>query len=126
MAGRLQDSDPTGKAKTYNASANPFQGYVFPAFRQSLPRTTVLFQSKRSRRPSAKWLRSVSGGPQYRAADAGGKKPTIEVRVAKKKPIYLEVRRSGAGLTVTKVKKPPVPRERKPRKKHRPKGHTGQ
>ena len=125
MAGRLQDSDRTGKAKTYNASANPFQGYVFPAFRESLPRTTVLFQSKRTRAMSHVAAFSL-GGPQYRAADAGGKKPTIEIRVAKRKPLYLEVRRSGAGLTVTRVKKPPAPRERRPREKPRPKGHTGQ
>lgn len=119
MAGRLQDSDRTGRTKTFNASSNPFQGYVFPSFREARPRTTVLFQSKRTQAMSNVAAFSL-GGPQYRAADAGGKKPTFEVRIAKRKPMYLEVRRSGIGLTVSRVEKPPAPRERRPRKKHRP------
>jgi hypothetical protein len=122
FAGRLQDSDTSGRVKMFTGSLNPYQGYVFPAFRETLPRTTVLFQSDRTQEMSNVAAFSL-GGAQYRAADARGKKPTFEVRVAKRKPVYLQINRSAANLTVTKVKKP---KPRKPAEgNHHPGGHTG-
>jgi hypothetical protein len=120
FSGSLLDDDKTGKRKTYTGSTNPFQGFNFPRFRESVPRTTVMLQSKRTTELDGVVTISI-GSPGYRAAWAGGKKPTVEIRPGGGKPMYLRIARAGTSLGLLKVKKP-KPEKRKPRG---PGGHTG-
>ena len=105
FSGRLLDDDETGKRKTYTASEKPFQGYNFPRFRQTVPRTTVMLQSRKTQ--ALKSVATISlGTAGYRAAYAGGKKPTLEVRAGKKKRMFLKIIRTGTSVGLLKVKKP--------------------
>jgi hypothetical protein len=121
FAGSIVDGDPDGSRKTFTASEHPFQGYNFPRFRETVPRTTVLLQSKRTRELNGVATISL-GTAGYSAEYAGGKRPTIAVRAGKKKPVYLRVIRQGASLGVAEVKRPKPPDE--PRR-HGPHGHAG-
>jgi hypothetical protein len=119
FTGRFLDDDTTGKRKTFTGSEKPFQGYNFPRFRESVPRTTIMLQSERTRELNGVATISL-GSAGYRAAYAGGKKPTVEIRAGKKKPIYLKIIRSGTEMGLVKVKKPKAGT-----KARGPKGNSG-
>jgi hypothetical protein len=114
FVGRLQDSDRTGRDKTYFASTSPFQGYTFPKFRVSIPRQSVLLQSKRLEEATEVAAFSLGSGRTFTAADAGGKGLVIELNQTGKKTRYLQILRKGADLSLSKVPRPSQPRTDQP------------